>query len=78
LTAGFAALAGFAVLTGFVALAARDFEACCLAAIAPVTVTGGRHNAQSTKNDMVAVRRFILVDRSGFAIPANTTAGMSP
>jgi hypothetical protein len=44
-------------------------EACFLAASAPVAITGGRHNAQNTKSDTVAFKRFILVDRSGFAIP---------
>jgi hypothetical protein len=67
--------AGFA---GFAAFAARDFEACCLAASAPVTITGGRHNAQKTKSDTVVFRRFILVDRSGFAILPRYAARISP
>jgi hypothetical protein len=61
---------GLATLVeGLVAFAVRDFEACCLAASAPVAITGGRNNAQNTKSDTVAFKRFILVDRSGFAIP---------
>jgi hypothetical protein len=61
---------GFATFfAGFVAFAVCDLEACFLAASAPVAITGGRHNAQNTKSDTVAFKRFILVDRSGFAIP---------
>ena len=61
---------GFATsFAGFLAFAVCDLEACFLAANAPVAIAGGRNNAQNTKSDTVAFKRFILVDRSGFAIP---------
>ena len=54
------AVLDFAVLdAGFVAFAVRDFDVCCLAASAPVAITGGRHNAQNTKSDTVALKRLI-------------------
>jgi hypothetical protein len=56
----------------------RDLEDCCLAASAPVAITGGRHNAQNTKSVTVALSRVILVDRSGFAIPPNKQRGFPP
>jgi hypothetical protein len=66
-TAGLTTLdAGFAAGLAF---ALRDLEDCCLAANAPVAITGGRNNAQNTKSVTVAFSRVILVDRSGFAIP---------
>src|SRR5512145_2571188 len=40
----------FAGFAAFVAFAVRDLEDCCLAANAPVAITGGRHNAQNTKS----------------------------
>src|SRR5262245_4209447 len=70
-TAGFATLVtGLAVLTLFATTGlARDFVACVLAASGPGARTGGTNNAQSTMRDTVVLKRFILVDRSGFAIP---------
>ena len=73
-TAGFATLvAGFAVFTVLVLFAAtglaRDFVACVFAASGPGARSSGTSNAQNTKSDTVAFMRFILVDRSGFAIP---------
>src|SRR5262245_12208698 len=76
-TAGFATLVtGLAVLADLAGLTlfattglARDFVACVLAASGPGARTGGTNNAQSTMSDTVVLKRFILVDRSGFAIP---------
>ena len=64
-TAGFATLAVFSA-TGL----ARGLLACVLAASGPGARTGGTINAQNTNSDMVAFKRFILVDRSGFRDPA--------
>ena len=70
LRSGSGTTTGFAIFfAGFAAFAVRDLEACCLAASAPVAITGGRNNAQNTKSVTVALSRVILVDRSGFAIP---------
>jgi hypothetical protein len=73
-TAGFATLvaclAAFTVLALFATTGlARDFVACVLAASGPGARTGGTTNAQNTMSDTVVLKRFILVDRSGFAIP---------
>ena len=59
--------AGFACLLLFVCLTC-DLLACVFAASSPETRSGGKNNAQNTTSDTVALLRFILVDRSGFAI----------
>ncbi len=41
---------------------------CDLAASSPGASNGGAKDAQNTNSDSVALKRFILVDRSGFAI----------
>ena len=69
LRSGNGTTAGLTTLVAGVAFAERDLEEFCLAASAPVAITGGRHNAQHTMSDTVPLKRFILVDRSGFAIP---------
>jgi hypothetical protein len=73
-TAGFATLvaglAGLAVLTAFDATGlARDLLACALAASGSGARSSGTNNAQNTMSDTVAFMLFILVDRSGCAIP---------
>jgi hypothetical protein len=62
---------GFASFTG-AGFAACDFACdllvCDLAASGPGARTGGANDAQNTNSDTAALKRFILVDRSGFAI----------
>jgi hypothetical protein len=60
-------LAGFATFAA--TCLARDLVACDLAASGPGARSSGTNNAQDTKSDTVALVCFILVDRSGFAIP---------
>ena len=69
--AGFATLvAGLAVLAVFAATGlARDLLACVFAASDSGARSSGTNNAQNTMSDTVAFMLFILVDRSGCAIP---------
>jgi hypothetical protein len=67
-TAVFACLLLFAATDLPCDLLACDL-ACVFAASNPGAGSSGTSNAQNTKSGTVAFMRFILVDRSGFAIP---------
>ena len=67
-TAVFACLLLFAATDLPCDLLACDL-ACVFAASNPGAGSSGTSNAQNTKSGTVAFVRFILVDRSGFAIP---------
>jgi hypothetical protein len=57
---------------------ARDLLACVFAASDSGARSSGTNNAQNTMSDTVAFMLFILVDRSGCAIPAMKWQGFPP